>query len=253
MEGGSPCPILGSPALLEICVEDLAGLRAAILGGADRIELCSALSLGGLTPSEAMTKAAVETHIPVHAMVRPRAGDFDYDEDETRLIEEDIRRLADLGVSGVVVGALGDNLELDEPALERFRDASSGIAITLHRAIDLTSDPVASALNAARLGYDHVLTSGGAKRAVDGRETIGRMVAQTAGSLKIIAASGITPEIAALLVRENGVRAIHASASKPVDWPDLRIEEFGFAIGPRRSTNAAFVTALKQSIAGATA
>lgn len=237
--------------VLEICVDDPASLRAAISGGADRIELCSALALGGLTPSEAMTAAAVKTKVPVHAMVRPRAGDFQYDESEIELIADEIRRLADLGVAGVVVGASNALGELDEPALARFREAAKDLAIVLHRVIDLTPDPVASACTAARLGYDHVLTSGGATRAFDGRSTIGRMVAETAGTLKIIAASGITPKIAAALVSETGVLEIHASASRPVDWGDERIKEFGFASGPRRITDEALVMALKQSIASA--
>lgn len=235
---------------LEICVDDLHGVRAAVAGGADRLELCSALSLGGLTPSEALTAAAVKAGVPVHAMVRPRSGDFDHDEDEIALIENDIARLADLGVSGVVVGAADTRGELNERALARFREAAKDLAIVLHRVIDLAPDPVAAARIAASLGYDYVLTSGGATCAMDGMLTIGRMVAETRGALNVIAGGGVAPGNVAMLVRATGVTQIHASASRPRDWTDSRIENFGFASGPRRVTETTRVAALKQAIAG---
>lgn len=237
-------------ALLEICIDDPAGLCAAIAGGADRIELCSALALGGLTPSAAMVTAAVESGVPIHAMVRPRAGDFHYDEDEIALVLEDIRRLRDLGVAGVVVGAASAGGAVDERALARFRDAAHDLAIVLHRVIDLTPDPVAAACAAAALGYDYVLTSGGAPTALEGRSTIQRMIAKAADTLTIIAASGVTPEVASVLVRESGVTQIHASASAAHDWSDPRIAQYGFATGPRRVTEQARVAALKQAISG---
>ena len=235
---------------LEICVDDLTGVSAAVAGGADRLELCSALALGGLTPSQALTAAAVQAGVPVHAMVRPRAGDLNYDEDEIALIKNDIARLAELGVSGVVVGAADTGGNLNERALARFRETAKDIAIVLHRAIDLAPDPVAAARIAASLGYDFVLTSGGATSAIDGRLTIGRMVAETRGVLTIVAGGGVTPENAATLVRETGVTQIHASASRPRDWTDPRIVDFGFAVGPRRVTETARVAALKQAVAG---
>lgn len=237
-------------ALLEICIDDPAGLRAAVAGGADRIELCSALALGGLTPSPAMIAAAVQTGVPIHVMVRPRAGDFAYDDDEIALILDDIGRIRDLGVAGVVVGAASAAGDLDERALARFRDAAEGLAIVLHRAVDLTPDPVAAACAAAALGYDYVLTSGGALHAFDGRSTIQRMIAETPDTLTIIAGSGVTPEIASVLVRENGVTQIHASASAAHDWPDPRIAQYGFAGGARRVTGRARVQALRQAISG---
>ena len=233
---------------LEICVDDLTGVRAAVAGGADRLELCSALALGGLTPSAAFAATVVKGGVSVHAMVRPRAGDFNYDDDEIALIENDIARLAELGVSGVVVGAADTGGKLNERALARFRETAKDIAIVLHRAIDLAPDPVAAVRIAASLGYDYVLTSRGATSAIDGRLTIERMVTETRGALTIIAGAGVTPENAAMLVRETGVRQIHASASRPREWVDGRIEDFGFASGPRRVTEATLVAALKQAI-----
>ena len=236
--------------ILEICVDDLPNLEAAIEGGADRIELCSALALGGLTPSRAMIEAAVERCLPVHAMVRPRGGDFNYDVEEISLMTRDIERCVELGVSGVVVGAAKRDATIDELALARFRDAARGISIALHRVIDLAPDPVAAARIAAKLGYDFILTSGGKLNAFDGRQMISRMVAETSGELSIIAGSGITPENAAAVVEDGNVTEIHASATGAQSWPDRRIEEFGFANGPRRVTDPSRVAALKQAISG---
>ena len=236
--------------ILEICVDDLRGLKAAIEGGADRLELCSALALGGLTPSSAMIAAAVETGVPVHAMIRPRGGDFNYDEEEISLMTRVIDRIAALGVSGVVVGAAIRGNMLDELALGALRDAARGISIVLHRVIDLAPDPVCAARIAAKLGYDFILTSGGTLSAFDGRHTISRMVAETSGKLTIIAGSGITPENAAAVVEEGKVTEIHASATGAQPWPEGRVEEFGFANGPRRVTDPLRVAALRQAISG---
>lgn len=236
--------------ILEICVDDLPGLKAAIEGGADRIELCSALALGGLTPSSALIAAAVETGVRVHAMVRPRGGDFNYDEEEISLMTRDIERVAALGASGVVVGAAARGNMLDELALGRLRDAARGISIVLHRVIDLAPDPVSAAAIAAKLGYDFILTSGGAISAFDGRHTISRMVDETSGKLTVVAGSGITPENAAAIVEDGKVTEIHASATRAQSWPDRRLEEFGFANGPRRVTDPSRVAALKQAMSG---
>lgn len=234
--------------ILEICVDDLLGLRAAVLGGADRIELCSALSIGGLTPSPAFTAEAVQTGIPVHAMARQRSGGFDYDAEEIALILKDMARLADLGVAGIVVGASRSNGELNERALARFREAAGALALTLHRVIDLTPDPVAAARIAAELGFDYVLTSGGARSAFDGRQKIREMVSETKGKLTIIAGAGITPQNAAAIIKEAGVSQIHASASRPAPWDERGLEEMGFANRPRRVTDAALVAALREAI-----
>lgn len=233
---------------LEICVEDLAGLRAAVSGGADRIELCSALVTGGLTPSAALVAKAVEAGVPVHVLVRPRAGDFEYDEDEIALMACEIRRRRDAGAAGVVVGALNSTGELNERALEIFREAAIGLKAVLHRAIDLTPDPCEAVQIAADLGYDHILTSGGARSAFEGRDTLRRMVGAADGRVSIMAGGGVTSENAAILVQQSGVTQIHASASPVLEWPDSRLADFGFAVGPRRPTVSAKVAELKQAI-----
>ena len=239
--------------MLEICVDDIAGVAAAIAGGADRIELCAALALGGLTPFAAMVDAALpmarRSGTAIYAMVRPRAGDFTYDADELALATADARALIAQGVDGLVFGAVRDG-RLDEPALEAWMAvvaaASRPVALTLHRAIDVTADPVAAVDVAARLGFDRILTSGGASTASQGSATIARMVAQSEGRCRIMAGSGVRPDNAAALLATTGIYELHASASLSMEEADERVAALGFATPARRRTDAAIVRALRE-------
>lgn len=155
---------------------------------ADRIELCSALSVGGLTPSygqmeHAAAFAAAGT--PVVAMIRPRAGDFVYNEGEIKLMKADIRAARAAGLDGVVLGASSRDGSLNEEALgELVKEAkalvpgapSRPLIVTLHRAVDLNPDPVAAVETSVRLGVDRILTSGGAATAMEGAGVIKQMV-----------------------------------------------------------------------------
>ncbi len=235
-------------ALLEICVDDADGVAAAVSAGADRIELCGALALGGLTPSAALVAEAVRSGIPVHAMVRPRDGDFRYQARDIALATDEIRRMVAMGVAGVVVGAMADERMLDAAVLATWREAAAGVAIVLHRAIDLVADPVEAVRLAVSLGYDHILTSGGASTAEQGASMIADMVAAADGRLAIIAGSGVSAANAAALIARTGVDAVHASASVREDWGDSRISTMGFATGPRRRTSAQRIAEIRQVI-----
>lgn len=235
-------------ALLEICVDSPASLAAAVEGGADRIELCSALELGGLTPSAALLAQSLRSGCPTHMMIRPRAGGFVLAEAEVALMLDEIRRAVAAGVAGVVVGALRADRTLDRDALARFRDAARDSAIVLHRAIDLVPDPPAAVREAASLGYDKILSSGGAPTAAEGAATLARMVAAAGGRLSIIAGSGIGPQNAAHIMRETGVREVHGSASRVGPVPDAATLRLGFATGARRETDRQIVTMLRTAI-----
>jgi copper homeostasis protein len=219
---------------LEICVDSVAGARAAIAGGADGIELCSALELGGLTPSAGLVRALVAMARPagvaVRAMVRPRAGGFAYDRDEITTAIGEARALLDDGVDGLVFGAARGG-RLDRSAIEMWREGIGERAakLTLHRAIDLTENPVASVNEAIALGFDQVLSSGGAASAWDGRETLARMVGAAERRCRIVAGAGVRPEQVGALVAAIGCRSIHASArsGEAAAGPDT----FGFGTG----------------------
>lgn len=235
-------------AILEICVDDAAGVDAAVAGGADRIELCSALELGGLTPSTALLEHALRTDCPIHAMIRPCAGGFVYGEDDVALMVEEIGLAIARGAAGVVVGALRPGGELDHDALARFRDAARDATIVLHRAIDLVPDRVAAVREAVALGYDKILSSGGAPTAVEGIVALAAMVAAAGERLSIIAGSGVTPDTVARIIAGTGVREVHGSASRLGPEPDAATVRLGFATGPRRVTDEATVTRLRAAI-----
>ena len=235
-------------AILEICVDDAAGVDAAVAGGADRIELCSALELGGLTPSGALLDHALRAGCPVHMMIRPRGGGFFYDEDDLALMVEEIGGAVARGAAGVVVGALRPDGGLDRAALARFRDAARDATIVLHRAIDLVPDPVAAVGEAIELGYDKILSSGGASTAVEGMATLAAMVAAAGERLSVIAGSGVTPDNVARIIAGTGVREVHGSASSPGPEPDAATLRLGFATGPRRATNQAIVQRLHSAL-----
>lgn len=236
------------PVLLEICVEDVAGVAAAREGGADRIELCSALALGGLTPPAALVVAAVASGLPVHAMVRPQQGGFHCDAMTLDHMIAEIGLLRAMGVAGVVMGATLADGSPDRDALARLRDAAGGLRAVLHRAIDLAPDPVAAVACAVELGYDHVLSSGGAVTAPAGATMLAAMVAEARDRLEVIAGAGVRPDNVETLVAATGVRAVHASAARTGGWHDPRIASFGFATGPRRRTDPATVQALADAM-----
>ncbi len=207
------------PVALEIAVQDPTGVRIAGAIGAARVELAQALPLGGLTPSPATLDLSIDAAravgVEVHVLVRPRAGGFRYTADEIMIAESDVRRAIEAGADGVVIGALNDEGLLDIPAMRRLRDAADGASVTLHRAIDVTPDPVATLVAARDLGLHRVLTSGGASVAIDGIDTLRALVAEAAGEIEIMAGSGVDAASAAALVAV-GVDALHFSAKRTV-------------------------------------
>src|ERR1700712_3387387 len=151
----------------EVCVESAGGARAAAHGGADRIELCAALELGGLTPSAGLLEAVVDI-IPTHVLIRPRAGDFVYDKYEIRVMAKDIEHAIDKGAVSVVIGALTADGDVDLPAMTRLLNAAENVPVTFHRAFDSTRDPLAALDDLMELGIDRLLTSGGRPTAEEG-------------------------------------------------------------------------------------
>ena len=163
--------------LLEVCVDSLASARAAVRGGADRLELCSALAIGGLTPyPELLQQIRKESDIPVRCLMRPRAGDFLYTPEEIEQMAMQIRILKSLGADGFVIGCLTAQGDLDDDAMKPLIEAADGAGLTLHRCIDVSCDPLETYLQAAYLGIDTVLTSGAAGNCIAGKETIGKLL-----------------------------------------------------------------------------
>ncbi|MET9859659.1 copper homeostasis protein CutC [Streptomyces smyrnaeus] len=199
---------------LEIAVTSPAGARTAREHGADRVELCTGLELGGLTPSAALIEAAVEAGPPVQVLVRCRPGDFVHDAEEIALMAADVRSAVASGAAGVVIGALTADGGLDVHAVAALTEAAHAagrpVEITLHRAVDQAADPVAAAALLPGLGLTRVLTSGGATTAAEGAGRIAAMAAAAPG-VEVMAGGGVRPDTIAELVAA-GAAAVHLSA-----------------------------------------
>ncbi|MGL4301155.1 MAG: copper homeostasis protein CutC [Sphingomonas sp.] len=242
--------------MLEVCVETIAGLEAAVRGGADRIEVCAALSVGGLTPPGSLIRAAAAVPLPVHLLARPRAGGFIHDAAEQALIADDIRAAAEAGLAGVVIGASAADRQLDTAALARWiehartlgQQRGAPLSLTLHRAFDLVPDPLAALEQAVALGFDRILTSGGQPRAIDGVATLAALHRQAAGRIIILAGSGVTVETAPALLA-TGIAELHAScrATREIA-PDVPERRFGFIAAQDGDTDADRVATLAQLV-----
>ncbi|MGE5803008.1 MAG: copper homeostasis protein CutC [Gemmatimonadota bacterium] len=195
--------------LVEAAVESLGAAQAAAEGGAHRIELCADLAHGGTTPLLELPKVP----IPVYVLIRPRAGDFVYTGAEHRVMLEQIHQAKAAGARGIVTGALTSTGQVDVARMAELIAAARPLGVTFHRAIDVSTSITAALETLIALGVDRVLTSGGAKAAVLGLETIGRLVRQSAGRIVILAGGGIDASNAARIVQKTGVQEIHFSVT----------------------------------------
>lgn len=201
-------------AELEVCIDDIAGLEACMEGRADRIELCSALSVGGLTPSAGFMHQASALPIPVNAMIRPRDGAFCFTNSELELMCSDILQAAEAGLQGVVLGAATADNELDVPALATMVAVAGTMKKTLHRVIDTIDDPFKAIDQAVDLGFDHILTSGGSPNVGQGIDQIEKIQHHAQGRIIVMAGAGLRPEYVPLIHNRTGIESFHASCRK---------------------------------------
>lgn len=204
---------------LEIAVQDVPGAELAAKYGVDRIELCCALQMGGLTPSGGLVASVCEKvpEMPVHALVRPRPGDYVYDPATVRLMVAEIKALRDGGAFGVVIGALTADGRIDYAAVETMVRAADRMHVTFHRAIDHLrfSDVLAAVPRLADLGVARILSSGGATRAGDGAAQLATMQINAPVNLEIMAGGGV--DIADFTTfKDAGLRNVHLSAKRNV-------------------------------------
>lgn len=233
--------------LIEVCVDDAQGLAAAIAGGADRVELCSTLEMGGLTPSPGLMALAGRTPVKVRAMIRHRPGDFVFDKADIATMRGDIAAARQAGLEGVVLGAsLGDG-RLDTDTLANLVGAAGDMGKTLHRAFDLVPDLEEAIEAAIALGFDTILTSGRALTAMEGLEDIARAHEIAAGRITIMAGSGVNHANAAEILAQAGLRALHSSCSEPARAASAPAALLGFASAGRRRTSPGKVSALKNA------
>ena len=198
--------------MLEVCVDSPESAVAAEEGGAERIELCSALAVGGLSPSPALFEAVRRrVRLPVRAMVRPRFGDFLYTPAEKEVMLAEAGAWKSAGAEGVVTGALLPDGSLDLEFLAAFADATRGLRRTLHRAFDLCADPFAALEDAVSLGFDTILTSGQQASCVKGAALLAELVRRAAGRIEILAGAGIDAAAISELRASTGCTSFHMS------------------------------------------
>jgi len=203
--------------LIEICVEGIDGLLAAEAAGADRVELCASLVEGGITPSLGTVREALKlATIPFHVIVRPRGGDFLYSEAEFASMVSDVAALRELGVAGVVVGCLTPDGNIDEPRMSALVEAAGPLAVTCHRAFDMTRDPHAALEALIRAGVHRVLTSGQRDTAVEGIDLLAALVKQAAGRIVIMGCGALAPDNIGAVRAGTGMTELHFAALKDV-------------------------------------
>lgn len=204
-----------SKVILEVCAGDLEAVKAAAEGGAARVELCSALGEGGVTPSYGfIAEARKYKQLGLNVLIRPRGGDFLYSEAEVDCMVADIKACRELGADGVVIGALRKDGTIDADACRRMVEAAGPMSVTFHRAFDVCRDPEDALEQIIALGCDRVLTSGRHASAHEGREVLGQLVRQAAGRIIILAGAGVSAKNVAEIVRASGVTEVHSSARR---------------------------------------
>ena len=213
--------------LFEVCCDTVESARVAARCGAGRVEICSGLKLGGLTPSRGIVQCVVqmmkrdfESRTRVMVLIRPRPGDFTYSSDELESMLTDIEDAARAGADGVVIGALTRKGDVDSDALGRLVakcGAFPGLDVTFHRAFDLCRDLAASLERISAAGIKRVLTSGGKDSVDEGRESLAKLVEhsrQKGLGVAIMAGGGVTCGNAAAIARETGCQELHGSLKR---------------------------------------
>lgn len=203
--------------LIEVCVEGIDGLLAAQAAGADRVELCASLVEGGITPSLGTVREALDrATIPFHVIVRPRGGDFLYSDAEYASMLADLSALRELGVAGVVVGCLTADGNIDEERMRALVEAAGPLAVTCHRAFDMTRDPYAALEALIRCGVGRVLTSGQRDTAMQGLDLLADLVSKAAGRIIILGCGALDPLNIGIVRARSGLTEMHFAALKDV-------------------------------------
>jgi copper homeostasis protein len=204
--------------VFEVCVESLESAIAAERGGADRVELCSDLLEGGLTPSYGLLKAARQAlAIRIMTMIRPRGGDFCYSEAELHVMREDLAMAKDLGADGIVFGMLNPEGTIDREATRALLQLARPLPVTFHRAFDMTRDPFEALDTLIDLGVDRVLTSGQEPTVLEGLDLIAALVRRANGRIIVMPGGGITERTIGRIVPAAPVREIHFGGGDSVE------------------------------------
>ncbi len=231
---------------LEVCVDSPAGLAAAVSGGASRIELCASLALSGVTPSLGFMHLAARSGVPAYAMIRPHPDAYHYGAEDIAVMCADLDAARAAGLAGAVLGANLSDGRLDVETLRPLCEHALklGLGLTLHRAFDLTPDPAEALEAAIELGFERVLTSGGARTAPEGMDTLAALVRQSQDRIRVMPGSGLTPSTLATVMRTTGAPEAHGSCGRKVVFQHLaphlntKSQTLGFTSASDRETCA---------------
>jgi copper homeostasis protein len=207
----------------EICIDSVEGAQAAENAGAARVELCSALFDGGLTPSIGTIETAMASvnRIRVHVIVRPRAGDFIYSPPEIETMVRDVRAAVAAGAHGIVIGALTPEGDVDVPTTKRLIEAAGGASITFHRAFDMVRDPFAALETLIGLGVHRILTSGQENSALEGAPLLAELVKRAGDRIVVMVAGGINERNISRIIEQTGASEYHFAALVSSDSPSV--------------------------------
>ena len=206
---------------IEICVASLTSIKNAADAGADRVELCAALEVGGLTPSFGLIQAAVALNLlPIHCLIRPRSGNFSYTDSELEIFQADVLQAKQLGCAAAVVGVLNAHFEVDVKAMKTILEIASPMKVVFHRAFDVIPNPFIALEQLIDLGVDTILTSGQKETAFEGRSCLVELQERSQGRITIMPGSGVNASNCEWYKNQN-FKAIHLSGAKAL--PQLPI------------------------------
>lgn len=204
--------------ILEACVDSVESAMAAKRGGADRLELCANLIIGGTTPSLTLYRRIREVvDIPIHVLIRPRFGDFLYTEEEYEIMLREIKAFVEEGANAVVIGSLNDDGSINVEQMKGMMDAAGGKKVTLHRAFDVCRDPWEALEVAKKLGIHTILTSGQEASCYDGRKLLGELQKQANGTIEIMAGGGVCKEVIETLRQMTDIHCFHMSGKETLE------------------------------------
>ncbi|MBS6705757.1 MAG: copper homeostasis protein CutC [Lachnospiraceae bacterium] len=217
--------------ILEVCADSVESVLAAEEGAATRVELCQNLVIGGTTPGpKFFEEVRRHSKIRIHALIRPRFGDFCYTDYEYAVIREEVKMYRELGAEGVVIGILKPDGTLNMEQMEGLMEEAKGMSVTLHRAFDVCADPFAALEDAVKLGIDTILTSGQRNNCLEGAELLRELEKRSAGRICIQAGGGVNAEVIERLAPAAGIRAWHMSGKVTLD-SEMRYRKDGVNMG----------------------
>lgn len=240
---------MSDPVILEICADSVESAAEAEAGGANRIELCSSLLEGGVTPSAGLISTIrSRLAIDIYVMIRPRGGDFCYSAAEFETMEQDVRTAKQLGAHGIVFGILTEDGDIDIDRTRHLVEIAHPLKSTFHRAFDMSRELSKSLGDVIRTGADRILTSGGEPNVEDGLPAIAKLVRAAGPRISIMAGGGVCEANVHRVMAETGVREIHASVRVDVPSP-MRYRNEKISMGLAKGREYQRVAVLKEKVA----